>query len=221
MNGGFVVIHRSLWKHPVFRNFQEAAAFAWMISRAAWQPATVRYKDRVIHLKRGQLAISVRDLASKLGWNRTGTGRYLFRLKTETMIGTATETGICIITICNYDKYQIAPNGAGTAAGHEVGQGRDRAGTQNNKGNESNEEIPLRGAEAPSVEKQVFDLGKSVLGKKSGGLITRLRKCLDDDGRALALLNEAKDKSDPTEWIAAVIRNNGSAGEDAAYRGML
>ena len=103
---GFVVIYRELWDHPSFRNFSEAAAFAWMVSRASWKGGRIRYKDQVINLKRGQLAISVRDLAKRMNVSKPMCERFLKRLKNETMIETAASTGITIISICNYSKYQ-------------------------------------------------------------------------------------------------------------------
>lgn len=129
MNGGFVLIRRELLTHPVFRHEGEALQFAWLIARAAWKPTRVRYKDRVIHLARGQLAVSVRDMANALGQPRMSIHRFLERLKNETMIETTIGTGVNIITICNYAKYQdygaIAGTGDGTGDGTQAGQARD------------------------------------------------------------------------------------------------
>jgi hypothetical protein len=219
VSGGFVLIHRSLWDHPAFRNFSEAAAFAWMISQASWKPTRVRYKDRVIVLQRGQLAISYRDLARRLGFTKSAIERFLKRLKTETMIGTATGTGVVVISIYNYDKYQSEPDAAGTAPGQEVGQDRDTTGTQNNKLNKLNQNTPVGGASAPSPEKVLFDRGKDVLGKGGGGLIARLRKATgNDDALALDRLNEATDKSSPKEYLAKIIHNLEANGSDDAKR---
>lgn len=104
--GGFVLIHRSLLGHAAFRNDAEAMAFAWMIARAAWKPTRVRYKERAITLDRGELAVSVRDLAEALDRPKGWVERLLIRLKTETMIETRSETGVNVITISNYSIYQ-------------------------------------------------------------------------------------------------------------------
>lgn len=85
------------------------------------------------------------------------------------------------------------------------------------------------GAAAPARtrEQQVFDLGKLLLGKKSGGQVTKLRKALAyDDTRALEILTEAKAKSSPSEYIAKIINNAAVAvnvardAEDEIYRGV-
>lgn len=103
---GYVRIHRTLSGHPAFRNDAEAMAFAWLVIRAQWRQVRVRYKDRAISLSRGQLAISVRDFANAMDRDKAWIERLLKRLKSETMIETRNETGVNVITICNYDEYQ-------------------------------------------------------------------------------------------------------------------
>lgn len=103
---GFVSIHRSLLGHVAFRNDAEAMAFAWMIARAQWKAGRVRYKDRVIDLKRGQLAVSVRDMAAAMDRDKAWVERLWKRLKAETMIETVSEAGVSVVTICNYDVFQ-------------------------------------------------------------------------------------------------------------------
>jgi hypothetical protein len=103
---GYVRIHRSLIGHPAFRNDAEAMAFAWLVAKAAWQPIRVRYKDRIVNLVRGQLAVSVRDFANAMDRDKGWCERLLKRLKNEAMIETRNETGVNIITISNYAEYQ-------------------------------------------------------------------------------------------------------------------
>lgn len=103
---GYVRIHRDLVGHPAFRNDAEAMAFAWMICRAQWKPVRVRYKGKAISLQRGQLAVSVRDFAEAMDRDKAWIERLFARLRAETMIETHNETGVNVITICNYDLYQ-------------------------------------------------------------------------------------------------------------------
>src|SRR3546814_19513911 len=71
-DGGFVKVYRSLLGHHVFRNDAEAMAFAWLVIRASWKPSRVSYKDRMLNLGRGQLAMSVRDMAAAMERDKTG-----------------------------------------------------------------------------------------------------------------------------------------------------
>jgi len=129
IGGGFVVIRRALLEHPAFRNEGEAMQFAWMIARAAWKPTRVRYKERAIHLQRGQLAVSVRDMARALDRPRMTIHDFLQRLKNQDSIQTDNRTGVLIVTICNYSKYQDydaeARTDARTATRTGAGQGPD------------------------------------------------------------------------------------------------
>lgn len=103
---GYARLHRSLIGHPAFRNDAEAMAFGYLVLRASWEATRVRYKGKAIELKRGQLAMSVRDLAEAMDRDKGWVERLLKRLKSETMIETHTETGVMVITICNYSEYQ-------------------------------------------------------------------------------------------------------------------
>lgn len=104
---GYACLHRSLIGHPAFRNDAEAMAFGYMVLRASWKPTRVRYKGKAITLARGQFAMSIRDLAEAMDRDKGWVERLLKRLKAETMCETRTETGVMVITICNYDKFQV------------------------------------------------------------------------------------------------------------------
>lgn len=122
---GYVRIHRKLLGHPVFRNDAEAMAFAWLVVRAAWRPCRVRYKDRLIGLDRGQLAVSVRDFAAAMDRDKAWIERLLKRLRAETMVETRNETGVNIVSICNYEEYQAIVQSRETPVDTEARQGRD------------------------------------------------------------------------------------------------
>lgn len=114
---GYVRIYRQLLGHHAFRNDAEAMAFAWMVLRASWRDVRVRYKGQSVNLSRGQLAVSVRDLAENLDRPKGWVERLLTRLKNETMVETRAETGVTVITICNYDEFQAISDDAETPAG--------------------------------------------------------------------------------------------------------
>lgn len=104
--GGFAKIWRSVYGHAALRDVAEEACFTWMVGKAAWQPARVKFRDKPIHLKRGQLAISQRQMAAGLRWSLGTFQRFIDRLTAESMVDTHTESGVTVITICNYDIYQ-------------------------------------------------------------------------------------------------------------------
>jgi hypothetical protein len=126
---GYVRIYRALLGNASFRNDGEALAFAWMVIRAAWRPTRINYKDRTITLQRGQLAVSTRDMATAIDRDKAWITRFWNRAKNEAMIETRAETGVTVITICNYDQFQGERDRGETPAETQpetrVRQGRD------------------------------------------------------------------------------------------------
>ena len=58
-------------------------------------------------------------------------------------------------------------------------------------------------------EAEVFRVGKDVLGRNAGGMIANLRKAQHfDDRAALDLIEQARAKNDPREWMGAVLRGD-------------
>jgi hypothetical protein len=133
---GYVRLYRSLvTEHPAFRNDSEALAFAWLVAKAAWQPTRVRYKERILRLERGQLAISQRDMARSLDRDKAWVERLWKRLKAEAMIRVDSEAGVALITICKYEEYQA--RGVGREA---LDEAPDEAGARQGQGTEQERE---------------------------------------------------------------------------------
>lgn len=217
---GVFAIARNIFDHEFFarENFTEREAWIWIIREAAWKDRRVRAGKSVVDLKRGQCAFSVRFMADAWGWSKSRVHRFLERLQSESMIGTDAGHGVMVLSVCNYDEYQRVSlpkkEDNGTQAGHE----RDSSGTNEKTGEILKINTPS-GAEAPipfidmasPTEKQIFDYGKSVLGKSAGGQIVRLRKMWEFDDRAVAdILRQASEKSEPLAWIAKVLMHTES-----------
>lgn len=139
-DGGYALIFRRILENRTFRDHGEAMAFAYLILRAAWRPTKVRYKERMIVLQRGQLAMSVRDLAAALGRDRNWADRFLKRLADQDMIETASETGVNVISVCNYDTFQSKYISPETGVEQQPRQDRDRTETQNKEEKELKKE---------------------------------------------------------------------------------
>jgi hypothetical protein len=105
---GVFALDRGWFDHPIFHPepFTEREAWAWLIAEAAWRPYRRRVGTALVDLDRGQVAASFRYMAERWQWHRARVERFVKRLKTETMIETSSETGILVITICNYSQYQ-------------------------------------------------------------------------------------------------------------------
>lgn len=124
---GTVNIARSLFYDAAFKDqpFTEREAFMWLVMEASWKDREKRIDNRIISLKRGQLAASVRFMAEAWGWQKSTVDRFLQRLKNRDMIGTDSGTGVNVITICKYSHYQGGSDDCGTAKIEK----RDSSGT--------------------------------------------------------------------------------------------
>lgn len=129
---GRYFMQRGWQEHPVFpaEPFTAREAWEWLIAEAYWREGRTRAGKFVVPLQRGQLCASVRYLASRWQWKSAKVARFLNRLKTETMIETRSDTGISVITICNYEKYQSFVGDGETASDTHRGtvprQSRDK-----------------------------------------------------------------------------------------------
>jgi hypothetical protein len=215
---GYVRIHRSLRGHPAFRNDAEAMAFAWMVMGAAWQLTRVRYKERLIVLQRGQLAVSQRDMARALDRDKAWVERLWKRLKSEAMIAASCEAGVAVITICNYNEFQAESNSreavyeAPREAGARQGQGTEQVREEREE--EESEAIasvsprqPLREALSFWNENAIqagWPQARSLKGQREKNLRNRLRENGLDGFKAAIVRARASPYlagPDPPSWF--------------------
>jgi hypothetical protein len=110
MNGrGVFAVDRGIWSHPLLDRgepFTRREAWLWLVSEAAWKPHQHRVGGRTIEVGRGQVVHSLRFMAAAWRWPEPNVRRLIRSLVSDAMVDAATDAGITIITICNYNKYQ-------------------------------------------------------------------------------------------------------------------
>lgn len=155
---GVFAVDRGVFDHPVFADeaFSEREAWLYLVSEAAWKPHRRRVGKFICDLQRGQLAASIRFLADRWRWDRSKVHRFLLRLKREGMIETAYETGLNVISICNYNTYQRVSLPTETATETASRQHRDKLEYKEAK--EAKKESSLR-SESPDglLAGKIFD----------------------------------------------------------------
>lgn len=143
----YFVMARGWMDHPDLATkepFTRREAWAWLVENVAFSNTTQRVGAHLVEVRRGQLSTSFRMLAKE--WNRpvAWVQRFLERLETSTAIGTATDTGRLLITLCNYDKYQLGGPDSDTRTDTERStlaiQERYTGDTQKKEGKESKRE---------------------------------------------------------------------------------
>ncbi len=125
---GYLMISRSMLEEPLLQDGAYFRAWFWMVSEAAWKPRRVRVTNgraiEIIELEQGQLTHSHSYLAKAWGWSQKRVRTFLKRLQAVHMIDLQPDRLQTVITICNYDVYQGAPDNAGRQTGRqEAGKG--------------------------------------------------------------------------------------------------
>lgn len=218
---GFIAMSRDALDHPLLQDGEHFRAWFWLVAKACWKPTRHDVNGKIVTLERGQFCTSLRQLAAAWGWSKSSVDRFLGRLKSETMIGTDSGTGRLVITICNYDKYQTAPEKDGTPVGTEVGtaagQQRDTK-EQGNKGTRvpsSNDD----GLNAAQITKAIFDTGIAILGeagtaeKQARTMIGMWRKRYGDPAVLAVLGRCPRNLSEPKEWITKALQSEAGNGK--------
>lgn len=197
---GSVSISRDLFDHGMFKPepFTEREAWIWMIMAARWKSGKARVGDFVVDLDRGQFAASVRFMAKAWGWTAAKVQRLLERLKKMEMISSKTDTGVSVITVCNYDKFQ--PLQEATDTGPIQVRYKREEGCKKEIEKEKKE---VRGANALGILSQVA----------SAAMAERFIKHRSDmkkpitDAAAEAIVSKLKDHPDPDAVLNDSIAN--------------
>ena len=130
---GFVRLSRKFFRSDLWndhREFSRAEAWLDMIATATWAPETRLVEGRCVNLQRGELAASLRYLATRWSWSKSKVERFLSTLASSGRIRDRIETGTRLITLCNYEHYNPVRDANGTATspptGHPPGHHRDK-----------------------------------------------------------------------------------------------
>jgi hypothetical protein len=226
---GYVAVDRSLFDDPMFASepFTELHAFLWMATEAAWQPRTVRCGRALVHLQRGQLAYATRFLAVKFRWSEARVRRFLKRLskrsaglhETDARIDTLGMRDATLITILNYDAFQLSRRTIDAASDDQINASATRPRRKEKPRNLENLEnldeapsISERAVEGSS-DKTTFDYGLKYLclnGQAASGarsLLGRWRKQYGNEILAAVISEaEALAVSEPVAWITAALK---------------
>ena len=126
---GFFNVSRDIFDHPMFGDVPLTGreAWLWLIASAAWQPVRIQVQNGrsfdIINLERGQLSHSRSFMKTKWKWTSEKKVRtFLDRLQRERMIDLQTGQLQTVVTICNYDVFQLGRSLEGPAKGPAMGQ---------------------------------------------------------------------------------------------------
>lgn len=176
----YIPISRRLFEHQLWceeRKFSRFEAWLDIVQSARFEDTKQLIGNRFIEVKRGQILVSLRFLASRWQWSTKKVNSFLDLLIQDKMITkeTSKETGQTVITICNYDKYNFQ-------FPHEESKKKQQGNTlethwkqQGNKVNKDNKEKELEESKetSTSVEVKKVEQAKKLAAAKAATLKRR------------------------------------------------
>jgi hypothetical protein len=156
-NAGYIIIQRCLLNDPLLRDDAYFRAWLWLVSEAAWKISRVKITNgrtsEIIELERGQLSQSRSYMANSWGWSEKRVRTFLRRLEKGGMIDVQAGRLQTVITICNYDIYQGAPDDEGRRTGQQTGRQRADKGPEEEYIKEENNIIETALSRRPRTQR--------------------------------------------------------------------
>lgn len=107
---GWIKIYRDLNDHWLSQDMEKLGRWVSLLLLAAHDDYKVMLGDSLVTLKRGQIAVSYSFLAKKWNCAKSTVSKFLDLLESDSMVVRKCERKTNIITICNYDSYQVSEN---------------------------------------------------------------------------------------------------------------
>lgn len=130
MTTGYIPISRKLFEGQFWNEERQYSRFeAWLdlIQQARFEDGTKIIGYMEIFVERGEVAASLRYMGEKWGWSKTKVDNFLVFLIRRKMITKRTDkkTGITIVTLTNYDQYNVTSKDQRTGERTSSGQQKD------------------------------------------------------------------------------------------------
>jgi len=121
---GYVKIYRSLQRKGYYHNSKYVHLWVYLLMKASYQETEYLFNNNIEHLDPGQFIIGRKTIAKETGIKETTIERILSCFESEHQIGQQTNNKFRIITILNWDMYQVA----GQQNGQQIDSQRTASG---------------------------------------------------------------------------------------------
>lgn len=174
-NKGWIKLHRKLqecWIWCIEEPFDQRSAWVDLILSANHSDKKMLFNGSLITISRGQIMTSIRKLSDKWKWSTNKVYRFLKLLESDNMIHRESTKEKTLLTLINYEVYQVQENTNGNTEEHTLEYREDTpSNTPLNTGSEykqeykeciKNEEECLKNAECNThTHDEPFDLDKN------------------------------------------------------------
>lgn len=149
-NSGFISVHRKIFQNKFYFSEPFCRIMAWMdlLLLANHTKGTFYHRNILIDVCRGQTAYSVESLSIRWKWSRGKVERWLRTLENERQIVRQKNNVTTLITILNYDQYQIngkaKSNTDSNPNGHQTDTNNNDKITKKKGGAQTSSAAPLK-----------------------------------------------------------------------------
>lgn len=116
-------IDSDFWADP--EPFSLRDAFLHILISANWKEGVSRRNGRKVVIRRGQCLTSIRKLMSTFHWSKNRVYRWLKAMKDYEMLDAENLGFGTLLTVVNYDKFQLCQDTVGHTDGHMDGHANE------------------------------------------------------------------------------------------------
>lgn len=122
---GYILLHRSLqdcWIWFDDEKFTKGQAWVDLLLLANHKDAKISFKEGLISVQRGQFVTSIKKLSDRWGWAYNTTKRFLSILQSDNMLMCKSDNKKTLITIVNYEKFQLSDDDVDVQADVQINE---------------------------------------------------------------------------------------------------
>ena len=160
-NQGYIKLWRKIQDNPLYREkrrFSRSEAWIDLLLMANHKPNEIIVDFKRVPIKRGEVFTSQLGLSKKWNWGIASVNRFLKLLKNENQISYRAESKYTIISILNWDKYQME---AETTRKAERKPERKPLGNHSETNKNDKNEKKIQSSELSSPVKEIISYFKS------------------------------------------------------------
>lgn len=150
---GYICLHRKIFTNKFYNSEPFCRIMAWidLLLLANHAPGIFYHRNIMINVNRGQTAYSIESLSIRWQWSRGKVERWLRTLENERQIVRQKTNLTTLITILNYNQYQIHGKANSNPSNNADGQQTDT--NNNDKRTTKKGESGFANASAPPLDK--------------------------------------------------------------------
>ena len=107
---GWISIYRQIQNNWIWESkepFDKRSAWIDLLLMVNHKDEKILFDNKIMEIKKGQRVTSIKQLAERWRWSRHKVSDFLNLLEQDTMLKQARDNKKTLISVANYEKYQI------------------------------------------------------------------------------------------------------------------